>query len=178
MENNRQGQTNLAIGTSRLDQNQRPLCKNRRHIPCTPLSTAPRRRHLPCASRLPLLTRYLGMDAGTEHTCPKIRQTRALRPRRRENPHLKWPLQPFSLTQDLIAGPIDFIPRKPPTYTQDGPPETHRIANAHWSILEDRAHEFNVDASTIRRIPTEHHHQTPQAQRKNQNQREKHGRQT
>ena len=35
-----------------------------------------------------------------------------------KNPHLKWPLQPFSLTQDLIAGPIDFIPRKPPTYTQ------------------------------------------------------------
>ena len=70
-----------------------------------------------------------------------------------KNPHLKWPLQPFSLTQDLIAGPINFIPRKPPTYTQDGPPESYHIANAHWSILEHRARKFNIDISAIRWKP-------------------------
>ena len=70
-----------------------------------------------------------------------------------KNPHLKWPLRPINLAQDLIAGPIDFTPRKPPVYTQDGPPESHRIANTHWSILEDRAREFRIDTTNIRRTP-------------------------
>ena len=71
-----------------------------------------------------------------------------------KNPHLKWPTQPTNLAQDLIVGLFDFTPRKPSAYLPDGPPEPARIANAHWSVLEDRAHEFNIDTSTIRQRPT------------------------
>ena len=70
-----------------------------------------------------------------------------------KNKNLKWPFLLINLAQDLITGPIDFTPRKPPIYSQQGPPETYRIANSHWSILEDRAHEFQLDVSNLRQAP-------------------------
>ena len=70
-----------------------------------------------------------------------------------KNTNLKWPSLSTNLAQDIIVGPIDFTPRKPPTYTQQGPPETHRIANSHWNILEDRAHEFQLNISNLRQTP-------------------------
>ena len=70
-----------------------------------------------------------------------------------KNKNLKWPLLPVNLAQDLITGPIDFTHRKPPVYLQQGPPEAYRIANSHWNILEDRAHEFQLNISDLRQPP-------------------------
>ena len=70
-----------------------------------------------------------------------------------KNKNLKWPLLPVNLAQDLITGPIDFTHRKPPVYLQQGPPEAYRIANSHWNILEDRAHEFQLNILDLRQPP-------------------------
>ena len=53
----------------------------------------------------------------------------------------------------MATGPIDFTHRKPPVYLQQGPPEAYRIANSHWNILEDRAHEFQLNISDLRQPP-------------------------
>ena len=77
-----------------------------------------------------------------------------------KNHNLKWPLLQVNLAEDLIVGPFDFSIRKPPVYLQDGPPAPDHIANAHWNILEDRAHEFHIDISNIRTVPQIQHNST------------------
>ena len=74
-----------------------------------------------------------------------------------KNHNLKWPLLQVNLAEDLIVGPFDFSIRNPPAYLQDGPPEPDHIANAHWNILEDRAHEFHIDTSNLRTVPQIQH---------------------
>ena len=76
------------------------------------------------------------------------------------NHNLKWPLIQINLTEDLIVGPFDFSTRKPPVYLPDGPLELARIANAHWNILEDCAHEFHIDTSNLRTVPQHQHNST------------------
>ena len=77
-----------------------------------------------------------------------------------KNHNLKWPLIQINLTEDLIVGPFDFSTRKSPVYLPDGPLELARIANAHWNILEDRAHEFHIDTSNLRTVPQHQHNST------------------